>query len=385
MTLTEIAFQNLLRRKAKAAFVLAGLTIGVATVVTVIGFSRTMAHDINNKLEKYGANIIIMPRAENLSLSYGGLSLGGVSFDLSEIREDALPKIRTIKNAGNIAALGPMVLGVVTVGDTRLLMAGIDFKASRVLKPWWALTGTLPAAGEVIIGHTAAAALSLSPGGELTVGDRRMRVSGVLTELGSQDDHLVFTDLPTAQTLLGKTDRISMIEVAALCKDCPIEDMVRQIASVLPSARVMAIQQVVKGRMETLAQFSAFSYGVSAVVILVGALVVLVTMMGSVRERTREIGIFRAIGFRRGHILRIIFTEAACLSALSGVIGYALGVLGTLAACQVFFNDQKVVFHWDPMLAAVAVGIAMVMGLGASIYPARMASRLDPNDALRSL
>jgi len=385
MTLTEIAIQNLRRRKAKAAFVLAGLTIGVATVVTVIGFSRTMVHDINHKLEKYGANILILPKTENLSLTYGGLSLGGVSFELSEIHEDALAKVRTIKNTGNIAALGPMVLGVVTVSGSRLLMAGIDFKAAKILKPWWSVSGTTPATGEVLVGSTAAAALSLSMGGDLFVGDRRLKISGVLAETGSQDDQLVFTDLATAQALLGKQGRISMVEVAALCKDCPIDDMVSQIALVLPAARVMAIQQVVKGRMATLAQFRAFSLGISAVVLLVGSLVVLVTMMGSVRERTREIGIFRAIGFRRGHILRIIFTEAACLSGISGITGYALGVLGTVAACQIFFTDQQVVFHWDPMLAAAAVGIALLMGLGASAYPARMASRMDPNDALRAL
>ena len=80
MTLTQIAIHSLRRRKARAAFVLAGLTIGVATVVAVIGFSRTMTHDINHKLEKYGANILILPRTERLSLTYGGLSLGGVSF-----------------------------------------------------------------------------------------------------------------------------------------------------------------------------------------------------------------------------------------------------------------------------------------------------------------
>ncbi len=109
-----------------------------------------------------------------------------------------------------------------------------------------------------------------------------------------------------------------MAEVAALCKDCPIEAMVKQISDALPGAKVMAIQQVVKSRMETLAQFKKFSYGISGIILLIGSLVVLVTMMGSVRERTDEIGIFRAIGFRKGHIMKIVFMEAAIVSGTGG-------------------------------------------------------------------
>ena len=104
-----------MRRKGKAAFILAGLVIGITTVVGVISFVEAMTTDINNKLEKYGANILIVPKAENLSLSYGGLSLGGISFEVEEIREEDLTKINSIKNASNVAAVGPVVLGVLHV------------------------------------------------------------------------------------------------------------------------------------------------------------------------------------------------------------------------------------------------------------------------------
>ena len=160
---------------------------------------------------------------------------------------------------------------------------------------------------------------------------------GSSSPTGSQDDQLAFAALTTAQQAFQKTGRISMAEVAALCKDCPIDDMVRQIAEVLPGAKVMAIQQVVKSRMEMLAQFSHFSYGISGVILFIGGLVVLVTMMGSVRERTDEIGIFRAIGFRRSHIMRIVFLEAGIISGLAGIIGYGLG-LGCARAARRFYR-----------------------------------------------
>jgi len=96
MNLRDIAFKNLLRRKAKALFVLAGLAIGVSTVVALISFVDAMTENINHKLEKYGANILIVPKTENLSLTYGGLSLA------SEGCSDSIPEQRGfVRDAGN--------------------------------------------------------------------------------------------------------------------------------------------------------------------------------------------------------------------------------------------------------------------------------------------
>ena len=383
MNLKDIAFKNLLRRKAKALFVLAGLVIGVSTVVALISFVDAMTQNINHKLEKYGANILIVPKTENLSLTYGGLSLGGLSFEMKEIREEELARIPSIKNAANVAAVGPIVLGAVQVGEKKVLMAGVDFRASRVLKPWWKIEGDIPGPNGVLLGAEAAKVFGLRPGGRVSIGDRELEVSGVLFPTGSQDDQLIFAHLKTAQAILGKTGKVSMAEVTALCKDCPIEEMVKQISGVVPGAKVMAIQQVVKGRMEALSQFKSFSYGVSGVVILVGSLVVLVTMMGSVRERTQEIGIFRAIGFRKSHVIRIVFLEAGFISGVAGIIGYIIGMGATRVAVGFFTEDGAVPV--DYTLAGLAFLLAIVLGLISSIYPAFLAARLDPNDALRAL
>lgn len=385
MTLKEIAFRNLIRRKGKAAFILAGLVIGVTTVVAVISMVEAMTSDINKKLEKYGANILIVPKTENLSLTYGGLSLGGVSFEMEEIKEKELEQISSIKYARNVAAVGPLVLGVINVNAHRVLLAGVDFEAAGILKPWWRINGTRPAENGVLLGAETARVMELDIGGTIKIKGRRLQVSGILEPTGSQDDQLVFVRLATAQSLLDKPGRISMAEVAALCTACPIEEMVKQISQALPGAKVMAIQQVVKGRMETLSQFKKLSYGVSAVVVLIGSLVVLVTMMGSVRERTQEIGIFRAIGFRKKHVMQIIFIEAGIVSGLAGIIGYLLGYGGTKIGLRFFTESQTIAVPLNLELAGGAFLLAVLVGLAASIYPAMLAARLDPNVALRAL
>jgi len=388
MTLKTIAISNLRRRKARAFFVLAGLLISVSTVIGLISLVKEMKNDINHKLDMYGANILIVPKTENLSLTYGGMSLGGVSFDMKEIRQEELHKIKSIKNSANVAAVGPMVLGPVTVGGHRILMAGIDFTAAQILRPWWIAKGKLPTEEEnvVVLGADASRITGLKLGDKVKIHGRELLVASVLESTGSQDDGLVFAPLTTVQGLLGKKGRISMVEVAALCTGCPIPEMVRQLSEVLPSANVMGIQQVVKGRMETIGLFQKFSYGISVLVLLVGCLMVLVTMMGSVRERTVEIGIFRAMGFRKSHVIRIVLLEAGMVGALAGIIGYFAGIGATKAILPLFTEGQgHGGISLDPMMAGGAFISSIILGIAASLYPALMASRLDPNEALRAL
>jgi putative ABC transport system permease protein len=385
MTLGDIAISNLKRRKGKAFFVLAGLLIGVSTVVALLSLVAAMKEDISHKLEMYGANILIVPKTENLSLTYGGFSLGGVSFEMQEIREEELENIKKIANANNVAALGPIVLGPVTVAGQRLLMAGVNFQAFRILRPWWTIKGQEPDDDGALLGAEAARLLGIGTGDTFQVNNKEIRVTGTLETTGSQDDALIFAPLAPTQELLGKNGRISMAEVAALCSGCPIPEMVKQISDVLPGANVMAIQQVVKGRMETLNQFEKFSYGVSALVLLVGSLMVLVTMMGSVRERTVEIGIFSAMGFRGSHVIRIILMEALIISGLAGILGYLVGFSATKMLIPFFTEGHGAHVPFDPILAAGAFVLSLIVGLAASSYPAYAASRLDPNEALRAL
>ncbi|MDJ0831507.1 MAG: FtsX-like permease family protein [Desulfobacterales bacterium] len=385
MTLKEIAIRNLVRRKGKAGFILAGLIIGVATVVAILSFMDAMTKDINHKLEKYGANILIVPKSENLPLTYGGLNLGGVAFAMEEIHESELDRIASIKNARNVAAVGPLVLGVVHVNTQKVLLAGVDFNAVRTLRPWWSIRGMAPDQNGILAGSEAARILGVEHDTVIPIKNQHLNLTGVLRPTGSQDDHLLFTRIDTAQAILDKQGQISMAEVAALCEACPITEMVRQISEAVPGAKVMAIQQVVKGRMDTLAQFKKFSYGISGVIVLIGGLVVLVTMMGSVRERTEEIGIFRAIGFRKRHVTHIVLMEAGIISGIAGILGYLLGLGAAQMALHFFSEATATVFSINLPLALGAISMAVTVGLISSAYPAIMASQMDPNSALRTL
>ena len=385
MNITTIPIKNLRRKLLRTILLIAVFALGILSMIALNNISAIVGEGLETKMNKFGANILVVPKTENLALSYGGLSLGGVSFEMEEIQQADLGRVSRIKNSANIAALGPLVLGVANVAGQKVLLAGVDFKAAEILKPWWKVQGTLPDADGIVLGAEAARVLNLDAGQRLKINESDLVVSGILQPTGSQDDQLIFTRLGTAQSIFGKQGKVSMAEVAALCKDCPIDDMVKQLSDALPGAKVMAIQQVVKSRMETLGQLKKFSYGISGIILLIGSLVVLVTMMGSVRERTDEIGIFRAIGYRKRHIMRIVFTEAAIVSGLAGVIGYFLGFGATKAGLAVFSESHSGLVPFSPELAGAAFITALAVGLISSAYPAFMAARLDPNDALRAL
>ena len=182
MNLGDIALRNLRRRKSKAAFVLIGLTIGVSAVVVFVSLVEALTQNINSKLEEYGANILIVPKTENLSMSYGGLSLGGVLFDMKEIHEEELAKIREIENSQNVAAVGPMLLGAVEIGNRKALLAGMDFKVVYQLRPWWKFEGRLPEKGEegILAGAEAARVLGLGVGKIVAMNGRKLMVSAIL-------------------------------------------------------------------------------------------------------------------------------------------------------------------------------------------------------------
>jgi putative ABC transport system permease protein len=206
-----------------------------------------------------------------------------------------------------------------------------------------------------------------------------------LEETGSQDDALIFGDLARVQKTLGKAGLLSLIEVAAFCNSCPIDEIVQQISEALPGAKVTAVKQAVESRVETVRHFKRFSVGISGVVLLIGSLIVFTTMMASVNERTREIGIFRAIGFRQGHIIQIILLETLLIGLIAGVLGYLAGVGSSRLVLPYFLQVQEAKIVWDPVLALSAAVISVAVGLVASIYPALKAARLDPAESLRAI
>jgi putative ABC transport system permease protein len=137
--------------------------------------------------------------------------------------------------------------------------------------------------------------------------------------------------------------------------------------------------------MEALNHFKKFSVGLSVILLLIGGLIVFTNMMASVNERKREIGIFRAIGFRKSHVIKIVFTEAFIVGLIGGATGYLLGLGVSCLLGPILTGIKGGGIFIDPVLAAGVIFLSVTMGILSSIYPAIHASKMDPTTALRAL
>lgn len=408
MRISSIAIANVRRRKAKAAFLAFGIAIGIGTVVALVSLNGALKEEIVAQMDRFGANIVVVPKSNTVSLDYGGIAISGVAFDERQLTNDDLDRIRQIPYRKRLSVIAPKFLTATEVDGRKVLIAGVDFASELKLKRWWRLTGRPPERdGELLVGYDIARAASLvsahlhsggmgssahhSPEASetlaivrdtLRLGGAEHKVTGVIGQTGGPEDQMVFGALTYVQHIAGKPGQLSLIEVSALCKDCPVSDIVKQIADVLPNGKASAIQQAVKARTETAERLTRFSTVVSGVVLAIGSLMIFTTMMGAVVERTKEIGVLRAIGFRRRHIIQELLLEVLLISVAGGLIGWITGVAAGRVALP-YFTETGAALNIQIWSAAAAVTAATLLGVCSTIYPALRASRLDPSEAIR--
>jgi putative ABC transport system permease protein len=386
MRLTNVAMGNLKRRKLKMGLLVLGLVIGVASIVGLFSITKAMEEDLANKIDEYGANMLIVPDNDNVSISFGGIIVEGVGqvkdFDMSII-----DKMRTIKNKETLNIISPKLLADDSINGKQALLVGVQFSEELRLKKWWQVNWIegkkTPTAEEVLVGSEAARVLGLAPGNKVNIKGQEFQVTGTIQPTGSsENDSAIFIDLSTLQKLTNRPQAVSLVEAAAFCYTCPIFEVTTQLQEKLPGTKVSALKESVQNRDDMVKKFGVFALAVSGIIMIIGWLVVLISMMSSVKERTREIGVFRAIGYRKSHVIQIVLTEATILSLIGGIIGYLIGMSVASAFGSVVAQmDVQVV--WQPLIALYAIGGAVVIGIVASAIPAWQATRLDPVEALR--
>jgi putative ABC transport system permease protein len=338
---------------------------------------------VQDKLDRFGANILVSPRTQQLSLGFGDIALGGAEVAHSRLSMKDREKIASIHHKDRIRTIVPFLLTASDSSGKNLVWMGLPAGDMADARPWWKVGGSpVRKRGEVMLGAEAAAVLDKGPGGTVAAGNRSFRVAGVLHPTGEKEDGMIIADIADVQELSGQAGAVTYFEVGALCKDCPVEDIVAQIGQALPGARVSAIRQVVESRKAAVDQLRRMGYGVSAIVLLIGGLMVLVTVMGGVQERTGEIGVLRAVGFRGRAIFSLLFWETGWVSLLASILGAGMGTAAAYLASPLF-GIENPGLDVSPALLGVAAGLAL--GLLGAVPPARRAAALSPTEAIRSL
>jgi len=385
MRLLTIALRNVRRHVSRSLLLLLVITTAVAVVTTLYLVTRSAERDLADKVDEYGANIVVVPKTRDLPLTYGGVQLGGLTYQVDPLRMADVEKIKGIENRENLNRLAPKLVEAAELRGTKLLAVGVQWPEELAIKRWWQITGDRPQGDhDALLGSRAMSRLELSPGDTITLREEEFRVVGSIAPTGTQEDDLLFLDLATTQRLWGRPGELSFIEVSAFCSTCPIEEINAQIAAALPGARVSAVRKAAESRRLLIGQFQLFSLILSVLLILVGCLIVLTSTLGSVRDRRGEIGIFRAVGYRRRHILQVILAENLSLALGAGLVGIGLAALaaGPLARLMA---DVRQAAPPSPADLGLALAASLAVVLLASLYPALQASRLSPTLAMRRL
>jgi putative ABC transport system permease protein len=384
MRLSTIALRNVRRHLSRSALLVIAISVTTCVVVTLFLVTKSAEQDLSRKVDQYGANIVVVPRSSDLPLVYGGVQVGGVTYDVEPLSAEDESKIRGIEARDNLSTIAPKLVERGEVNGEQALVVGVRWPDELAIKRWWEVVGERPSAADhALLGSRAAERLGISAGEDVEIEGETFRVTGVLGSTGTQEDELVYIDLATAQRLWDRPGELSLIEVAAYCSTCPIETINAQISAEIPNARVSALLKAAASREILVGQFRLFSLVLSVLMILVGCLIVLTTTLGSVRDRRGEIGIFRSIGYRRRHIVRIILLENMTLAFAGAIVGVAAAVLlyGPVARSVAGVTDTTTLPGMFDLAGALVVALGVV--LVASLYPARRAAALSPTLAMR--
>jgi putative ABC transport system permease protein len=383
--------RQLMRRKLRTTLTILGITIGIWALVV---FS-SMANKINSLVaggSEYFAGKILVSDASNLALGIG----------LAPMKIDVADQIRDLDGVAAAAAEVQMIFdpeanafgGAQTIVG---LVAGSD--EGHETFELRAAQGRLLAAGDegslvIVLGSDMARQQSAGVGDTLELRGERFEVVGILEPTLTAPDSSVFVPLSAAQLLFYKTLPAPVQEAI------PADQLISQVV-VFPDpgtdpADLAALIEERVNNVKTLtgaefneqvgsatAIFNAIIIGVAVISLVVGGLSVINTMAMSVAERTREIGIKRAIGGSRRRIIRELVTEAAVIGFIGGMLGLVLGAIVVVIANEAGRSSGTILFDLTPGTAIFAVAFSTILGMVAGVIPAWSAARLDPVEALR--
>ncbi len=404
MKLYQIVGKDVWRRKKRVLYATLGVVIGTMTVIGILTIALAGRARIYSQLEKYGPNLTILPATQSLSTGLGDLSLGTLTVGENYIPADRLPQIRqiadnkireyldsrtrqdlNIKDNDPIAIIAPKLYLIQGVKGVSVMLVGIEPQEELKVKTWWTVQEGkyLESAEQALAGKRAAELLALSPGTALTLNGVGIGIAGVLEETGSNEDYQLFLSLETLQKLFNKEGLVSVVDIRALCNACPVEIIADAINEKIPGVRAVAVKQVAATEMGMLEKINRLMLALAGITLVVGGFGVVNTLIASVHERLKDIGIMRAVGASRGQILKVFIYEALIMGVLGGILGYGAGTLLAYAIAPLILEGAKVTFipEYFPLALILAILIAVI----ATLYPATQAAKIRVADSFRSL
>jgi putative ABC transport system permease protein len=367
MTFASLLIKNVVRQKIRTALTVLGIAIGITTVVAlgaVVGGLKQTAGAI---LKAYDSDFIVAQK-------------GSSDLTFSTVPEEDVAQLR---ESPDIARVIGALIYVSKIGDNPYFITiGVRPEDLRGAGPA-IIEGRMPeAADEIAVGVKAASDHDLQPGSTLAIDRRELRVVGVYDANNLWEDGGAYAPLATVQEIARKPGVVTMAYVTVRDGVDPdtvaasIEDAVPTLTTVSSVSEYSEVDQGIE-------IVDAVNLAISALAVGIGAIGVTNTMIMSVFERTREIGVLRAVGWSGGRILRMIIGESLLLCLIAAVVGSVLGVLASRAVILIPAVRSLIEPSYDIDIFVRALVVAIIVALAGAAYPALRALRLTPMEALR--
>ncbi len=358
----SLVASNIQQRPLRSAISVLGVALGVALVMLFTGLSRGMSNDLQRRSSNVRAELIFTRPGSN-----------GLTFSSTNVSTKYVERLRQIEG---VEAVTPIIRYFYPSGTFGIdQVEGVDWDAFARMNNITLIKGQPPRAPDEVAIDEFKASRNHPVGSELRVfGDRPYRVVGIYSPESGARVKMTIASLQDALETSGKCTYILV-----KCKD-PNEQLavIRRINEQLPGNKVQPTRDIFPSIETAIPGLGIFMRVLVGVASVLSALVVMLAMYTTITERTREIGILKAIGASRGYIVSEMEREALLISMMGLVVGFALAA----GAGLVIHKVTGLVFEFGGWWALTAAAIGLLGGAVGALYPALRAANLDPVHAL---
>jgi putative ABC transport system permease protein len=382
MTRGKLVFKNLTRKKSRFLFTVLGITVGIASLVTLLSLGTGLEAEVKKQSQALGAELVVTPK--------GWCAYEQISVLTGETLPEAIPNADVEKVAGvqGITAI-PYLVQRTAIKNQPVTVVGIPPEPMKKFKNWQIEKGEYRLDREnVVVGYSIAQQFELKTGDKLTIRGTEFFLRGILKELGNRDDLAIYLDLGIAQKLYGVGDKVSFITVKV--DDITRIDQYSQEIQERANVAVVSDKQLVRSVLAIVGTVRNTLQMIAAVAVLAAAFGIINTMLTAIHERKREIGILQALGAKRGTIFSLFLFESGLYGVVGGTLGLIVGLAFSFFASPYIQQSEFTAFLGSPQtvkilslaIIAQALAFAIIVSCLSGIYPAWKASRLSPVEAI---
>ena len=404
-TLIKEALRSITSNKIRSFLTMLGIFIGVGAVIAMMSIGQGAQNSITNSLSTLGTQTLYLSPGNFTERVRNSRDLTNddvnalATLDCVDIAAPVVSQSATLSQSnGNTvnATVTGVVPGYQTVGNYNIAQGTFITQDNVINKEMVAVIGS--DINKSLFGS----ANSSSVGDTVRIMGQPYRIIGVLEEkgsssIGTSQDRDVFIPISTAQSRLMTRQKNSVSQVTILIKSAytldaaqaDIESLLRERHDIFEGNpndfTIMNVQEILNAVGDIMGTFTLFLGGVAAISLLVGGIGIMNIMLVTVTERTREIGLRKALGAKQGDILAQFLVESSVISLVGGLLGIGFGLLLAFGIARVAaMTGTQLDVKIDPAIIIGATAFSIAIGLFFGVYPANRASKLDPVIALRS-